>query len=424
MKKLFKGNIVFTKSKDEFTSYEGGYLALEDGKVVYAGMEIPESFKDVEVQDKKEQLIIPSFVDLHLHGPQFANCGIGYDEQLLEWLEKYTFKEESKFSDLEYAEEIWKDLINELWACGTLRSVVFSSRHYEATRSLLNLFIESKLGAHVGKVVMDRNSPDYYIDNTKETIEENLKLIDEFHGKNDKVDVILTPRFVPTCTEEVMDELGKISCEKKIPVQSHINESLGEIAWVKELHPEDESYGAIYERHNLFGRDEKCIMAHCIYNTEKEIDMMDRNFYPVHCPESNANLLSGIMDVKTLLNKGIKVSLGSDISGGQNIFMPRQIALCVQLSKMKGRMEDDISLAISASEAFFMATKNGGDFFGKVGSFEEGFSGDFLIVDVHEIMAPREKRTPTEALEKWLYMGEKYNIKERYIQGEEIKKPF
>jgi guanine deaminase len=418
---VIKGDIIFTKNKDKFEIYENGFLIIADGKVKkvqqkYDGNE--------EIVDRTGKLIIPTFVDLHLHANQYANIGLGNDVELLTWLEKYTYPEEVKFKDLAYAEEIFKKVLIKLWESGSLRSVIYASLYIEASDLMFRLTIESGLSAFVGKINMDRNTPNFYIESTEDSINFSEELIRTYKD-NELVKPIITPRFVPHCTVKSMEGQGQLAKKYDVPVQSHMNESLAENPWVIELHPEYKNSTEIFERYGLFGSNSKTIMAHCIHNTKEEIELMKkRDFYPVHCPESNANLTSGIMDVKGMLEAGLPVSLGSDISGGHHIFMPNQIVLAIQLSKMKARIEDDLTRVLNLSEVFYMATKSGGSFFGKTGSFEEGYSADFLVIDTTSIMAPREVRSPIERLEKFLYIGTECNIDERYIQSRKIERPF
>lgn len=418
---VIKGDIIFTKKKDKFEIYENGFLIIEDGKV----KRIQQEYEGKEkVIDRTGNLIIPTFVDLHLHANQYANCGLGNDVELLTWLEKYTYPEEVKFKDLTYAEEIFKEVLNKLWEAGSLRSVIYASLYKEASELMFKLVIESGLSAYVGKVNMDRNTPDFYIESTEDSIKFSEELIRKYKD-NELVKPIITPRFVPHCTDKSMEGQGQLAKKYNVPVQSHMNESLAENPWVIELHPEYKNSTEVFEKYGLFGSNSKTIMAHCIHNTKEELELMKmRNFYPVHCPESNANLTSGIMDVKGMLEAELPVSIGSDISGGHHIFIPNQIVLAIQLSKMKARMEDDLTRVLSLSEVFYMATKSGGSFFGETGSFEEGYSADLLVIDTTSIMSPREVRSSIERFEKFLYIGTPDNIIERYLHGRKIERPF
>lgn len=422
---IVKGDLLFTKNKDEVEVVENGYLIIEDGLVKDVYETLPSEYANEAIINHEGKLIIPPFVDLHLHAPQYANCGLGTDEELLVWLEKYTYPEEEKFVDPIYRKAIYKNLIRQLWKGGSLRSVIFGSLFKDATEDLMDMLIESGLSAYVGKVSMDRNSPDSYRETTEESIEGMRSFIEKYEGKSSLVKPIVTPRFIPHCTDESLAAHGQMAKDYDIPVQSHLNESLGEVEWIKELYPDSKSYSHVYDAFGLFGSTGKSIMAHVVFNQDVELDLMDnRQVYPVHCPESNANLISGIMDAKGMLARGLSVSMGSDISGGHHLYIPQQIVLAIQLSKMKARMEDDLSKVLTFSEAFFMATKNGGSFFGNVGSFEPGYEGDFLVIDTDKLLTKGEVRDPLERLQKFIYIGSPKAIKERYLRGNKIEKPF
>ena len=420
---IVRGDIIFTKEATKFTIFEDSYLLIDEaGKIEGIVQEIETGR---EYTDHRGKLIIPSFVDLHLHANQFANCGLGNDEELLGWLEKYTFKEEVKFKDLDYAGEIYKQVLNRLWEAGSLRSVIYASLYTKTTSLLFDLALESGLSSYIGKVNMDRNVPEYYSETTEESLAGTREIIERYGQISQLIKPIITPRFVPHCTSESMAGQGKLSIEYNVPVQSHINESKKEIEWVKSLHPEALNYSSVYDEYDLFGEKAPALMAHCIHNTKEEIELMKkRQVYPVHCPESNANLSSGIMAVKKMLEEGLPVSLGSDISGGHHLYLPYQMVLAIQLSKMKGRLEDDMSHVIGLPEAIYMATKSGGSFFGKTGSFETGYSADFLVINTDSLMNIKEERSIKEKLEKFIYIGSAANIEARYLEGKLLEKPF
>lgn len=423
---IIKGDIIYTEKKEGYIVYENSYLVAENGIIKGIYKNLPEKYKKKEIIDRTGKLIIPSFTDIHLHAPQYLNRGVGTDRELMDWLRIYTFPEEEKFGNIKYAEKVWKSLINELWECGSLHSVIFSSIHEKATEKLIELFIESGMSAYIGKVNMDRNTNDTYFEDVEKGMKATENLIKKYEGISEKVKTIITPRFAITCNEKSLKKQGKLSKKYKIPVQSHLNESFGEIEFTMSLFPQYENYSDIYNKNGLFGENgEPSIMAHCIHNKEEEVKLIKKNnVYPVHCPESNANLISGIMDVRSFLDMDVPVCIASDISGGHSLFLPKQIVLGVQLSKMKARFENNLSKVIKNSEAFYMATKNPGSFFGKTGSFEKGYSADFLVINIENIIMDIEKRTIEEKLEKWLYIGSEKNIEERYIKGKIIEKPF
>ncbi|WP_372450510.1 amidohydrolase family protein [Clostridium chauvoei] len=181
---------------------------------------------------------MPGFIDLHFDAPQFANLGLGLDKELIPWLKNYAFPEEAKFKDVNYAKNIYINVIKEIWKQGTTRVVLFSSLHKEGTRVLFDLLIKSGLGAYVGKVNMDRNSPEYLIEDTNQSISDTEDIIKEYIDKSDLVKPIITPRFVPSCTPELMKKLGELSEKYDLLIQSHLSENHLEIEWIKELHRE------------------------------------------------------------------------------------------------------------------------------------------------------------------------------------------
>lgn len=421
-KTIVHGDLVYAKSPKEVSTVKDGYMVIEDSVITYVGKDPVKAASEDTFLDYKGKLIIPGFADLHLHAPQFPNIGLGADMELLPWLEQYTFPEEAKYADVDYAEEVYKRLINQLWSVGTLNSAIFASLHEEATTKLYDLLIESGLGARVGKVNMDRNSPDFYVETTEESIRQTNLFIEKNLSKSDRVKPIVTPRFVPSCTEELMKELGKIAAKHDLPIQSHLDENKDEIEWVCSLHPDSACYSEVYDTFKLFGQ-QPTLMAHCIYCNDDEVKMMsESNVYAVHCPFSNANLISGIMPIKKYMEKGVKVALGSDISGGHEINIAKVMVLSMQLSKMLAVHEQKPDEFLTTPESFFLATKSGGSFFGKRGSFEEGYKGDFLVIDDSDYLI--NERDLMERLEKFLYVSKPSNIIHRYMEGEELAKPF
>ncbi len=420
---VIKGDIVFTKEKERFTIFDDSYLIVEDGVVKKICNSLENIYKDYTLRDYTGKIIIPGFVDIHLHAPQFPNRGLGLDKELIPWLNTYTFPEESKYDDLEYAKVVYTKVIKELWKYGTTRSVVFSSIFKESTKLLLDLFIESGLGAFVGKVNMDRNTSKSLTENTVDSLNDTEEIIKEYKDKSDLVKPIITPRFIPTCSSELLHGLGALAKKYNIPVQSHLNENKDEVLWVKELYPDSNNYASVYDDFGLFGQS-KTIMAHCIYNTDEEIDLMKkRDVFVAHCPYSNFNLSSGIAPIRKYLNAGVNVGLASDISGGDILSIPRIIAGAIQASKMAWLYGDKNLQPLTVPESFYLGTKGGGKFFGNVGSFEEGYEFDALIIDV-ENLNPGKELTTEEKVQQYIYIGNEENIIERYVRGEVVNEPF
>lgn len=419
--KALKGNIIFTPSTESFEIHENSYLVESDGAVYGIFKELPDNLKGIEVDDLGESLIIPGFVDMHFHAPQFQNIGLGLDEELLQWLEKYTFPEEAKYSDDEYAKRLYTNLTKELWRNGTTRVVLFSSIHRRGTEILMDVLDKAGIGAYVGKVNMDRNSPDFYVESTEESLATTEEWILATKDKYDLVKPIITPRFVPTCSEKLMKGLAKLAEKYNLKIQSHLSENEGEIEWVRSLHPEFDSYGGVYDGMGLL--NENTIMAHTIHSSEDEIELLaKRSVFSAHCPNANYNLSSGIMPVRKFIDAGVRVGLGSDVGAGHQIGIYKVMSQAVQASKMKWRESGKVERCLTMSEAFYMGTKGGGEFFGKVGSFEEGYSFDALVID-DEKLGDRSFRSLEERLQRFIYCGDDRNIIKRYVAGKLLSEP-
>lgn len=421
MAKAYQGHILYTKNPDRFEIYENGAVIVEDGRVVEVLKTLPDNLEALEVFDMGDRLIIPGFVDLHFHAPQFPNLGLGLDKELLPWLEDYTFPEEAKYSDLDYAESVYTRVAREIWRQGTTRIVLFSSVHKESTELLMSIFDRAGLGAYVGKVNMDRNCPDFLVETTGQSIEATKAWLDATVNLYPRVKPLITPRFVPTCTSELMQALGDLAAEYKVPVQTHISENQAEVDWVRELHPESEDYATVYEDHGLMG--DKTVLAHCVHNTDAEIEKMAKlGVFAAHCPNANYNLASGIMPVRKFLNAGVKVGLGTDVGAGHKVSIASVMSTAIQASKIAWLNSDRTLAPLSTSEAFYLGTKGGGAYFGKVGSFEPGYEFDALIIDDHRL-GVTEGRTLEERLQRFLYIGDDRDIVTRFVSGDEITEP-
>ena len=419
--KALKGNIIFTSSPEKFTVYENSYLVESKGRVYGIFKELPEELKEIQVDDFGNSLIIPGFVDMHTHAPQFQNIGIGLDEELLEWLNRYTFPEESKYGDEEYAKKVYTNVVKDLCKNGTTRVVLFSSIHKNGTRILMDILDKAGIGAYVGKVNMDRNSPDYYVENTEESLRSTKEWVEETKDRYPIVKPVITPRFVPSCSEKLMKGLAKLAEKYHLKIQSHLSENLGEIDWVKELHPQFDTYGDVYDGMGLLNKD--TVMAHCVLSTEKEIELLSkRNTFIAHCPNANYNLSSGIAPIRKFLDAGVKVALGTDIGAGHQVGIYKVMSQAIEASKMKWLESGRKDKCITMSQVFYMGTKAGGEFFGKVGSFEEGYSFDALVIE-DENLGERDFRSIEERLQRFIYCGDDRNIIRRYVEGRLLPEP-
>ena len=417
--RTYKAHIIDTPLPDAFRILENGYVSVSDeGRVVYIGSQCP--VETGELVDLGDRLLIPAFCDLHLHAPQYRNNGLAMDLELLPWLNKYTFPEEMKFADVDYARRIYSRFVHELWMQGTMRVSVFATVHPEATRLLADLLRKAGLGAYVGLVAMDRNAPDGLRNTAQQAFVETTAL-DRYLGRDGLVRAIVTPRFIPSCSEEMLTALGRLANESGLPVQSHLSENMHEIDWVHQLEPDATCYGDAYHRYGLFGQT-PTLMAHCCYTNPQETQLMRlNNVCIVHCPTSNTNLASGMAPIRHFLNNGIKVALGTDISGGHYMSMLRVIQYAIQTSKIHYAQSQGKMPFLSLAEAFFLATKSGGSFFGKVGCFDLGYDFDALVID--DAYLNFDRYTLPERIERFIYIGDDRDIRMRFCQGRLLPEP-
>ena len=418
---VLKGNICYSESRESIRLLPNSYLVCENGLCAGAFTELPEKYASLPLTDYGDRIIIPGLVDLHLHAPQFAFRGLGMDMELMEWLNTYTFPEESKYADLEYAERAYSLFARHMHLCATTRAAIFSSLHSPATELLMDKMEESGLVSFVGKVNMDRNSPDYYCEESPQaSLEATERWICNTMDKYKNTRPIITPRFIPTCSDELMRGLRTLVEKYNLPVQSHLSENYNEIALVQELCPDARFYGDAYNRFGLFGGDHPCIMAHCVHTGEEELDLIKKNgVFIAHSPLSNSNIASGVAPISKYLANDIHVGLASDVAGGETENMFYSIASSIRASKLRWRLRDQSVKPLSVDQAFYIATVGGGSFFGKVGSFEPGYEFDALVLDDSGLDHPQELSLRSR-LDRCLYLADDRDIKAKYVRGHQL----
>ena len=425
---VIKGNICQTSNPEKLDLYENAFAVCVDGVSHGVFYDLPEKYSSLPLYDYKNALIFPGMVDLHVHAPQYAFRGMCMDLELMDWLNRYTFPEEEKYEDLEYAEEAYGMFVDALKRGATARSCIFATRHRYATELLMNLMEDSGLVSYVGKVNMDRESSEALTEESADiSAYTTFGWINAVKDKFRNTKPILTPRFIPCCTDKLMEELREIQMAYGIPVQSHLSESKGEIDFVKFLRPDNPFYGDSYNEYDLFGKnddintDVMTVMAHCVWSSDEEIELMRKNgVFVAHCPASNMNLTSGIAPIRKYLDIGLKIGLGSDVAGGHSASIFRAITDAIQVSKMYYRMVDEKSKPLVFSEAFYLATKGGGAFFGKAGSFAEGYEFDAIVMDDSVLPHPQELNLG-ERMERAVYLGlDEKNITAKFVAGRKI----
>ena len=419
---ILKGNFIWMPAMDRLEVRENAWLVTSGETVVGIYDQLPPEYAGQPAEDWSGKVIIPAFNDLHIHAPQFLNRGIGYDTRLLDWLDTYTFPLEARFRDLDFARRAWKVFLNRLWAAGTMRFSAFATIHKEAAWALMELTEQSGLRGLVGKVNMDRNSADNLREETAVSLADTEELICRSRAELKHVGFILTPRFVPSTTAKLMDGLGRLGEKYDLPIQSHLSENQSEVAWVAQLHPDIPTYTQVYEHFGLL-RQDKTIMAHAIHLSDGEKALLrDKGVMLAHCALSNTNLSSGIMPLRQDLEQGLRCCVASDVAGGHTANVSRSVTATVQASKLRWLNHPD-QAPLSLTEAFYLATRGAGSFFGQVGAFLPGFAFDALVLRPSALDALVE-RTPFERLEQFLYDGDDRNIAARYCGGELIPQPF
>ena len=407
-----RGDILFAPNEKEVEILEGGYVVIKDGTVTGVFQQLPEKYTGMELRDYQNALIIPAFSDLHIHASQYFQRGIGMDKLLFDWLNDYTFPQEARFADKAYAEAAYSALTEDFIRHGTFHASVFTTIHSDTADVLFQMLEKRRLSAFVGKVSMDRNSPAFLCESTQESVRDTERFLSE-HSGNGRVRPILTPRFAPTCSKELLFGLGRLAKRYDCPMQTHLVESREEVEFTLSLYPEFKSDAEIYLRAGLL--EQPAIFAHVIFPSERDVEILkETNSVCVHCPDATANITAGIMPLVNLSNQGIRIALGSDVGGGHGIPVYRQIARAVQLSKLKEFYEPE-NKRLDLAHAFYLATKSGGAVFGSVGSFEPGYRFDALVIDGLEDVGHR--LTPLERLERFCYIGDDRNIVKRYIDG-------
>jgi guanine deaminase len=414
---ILKGSIAYASSLKEVTYIEDGYIVVENGCIQGVFEQLPERYAGIQVLDYREGIIVPSFSDFHFHAPQYPLLGLGMDLQLMDWLGTYCFKTECKFADPEYARIVYRALAEDLIRHGTTRVCMFSSLHREATIILMEELERVGVTGFVGKVNMDRNAVPYLQENREESIRETLRWLDEC-TKFSKVKPIITPRFIPSCTNELMQALGEIITKFDLPVQSHLSEDLGEVNWVHSLQPGFSDEWEIYNKFHMW--KPKTVMAHCLYCSENERKAIKQSGVTmVHCPDSNTGVRAGVATVRKWLNEGLNITLGSDVAGGCKLSILDVAAEAIRVSKHRWMQTEGEEDYLSVGEAFYLATGAGQKYFDEKPGFHAGAKIHAVVLK-NNFLPDICPTTVKERLERILYLNNKNSISAVYSEGEKV----
>ena len=403
---------------DQVRYVEDGLVIIQEGKIQWFGpwqegqSRLP---TDAELQHYPDQLIVPGFIDTHIHFPQTEMIG-AYGEQLLEWLNTYTFPTEIQFRDASYSEKIAEFFVQELLKNGTTTALVFCTVHPESVDALFNAATTRNMRLIAGKVLMDRHAPEALTDTAETAYTDSKALIEKWHGQGRNLYAI-TPRFAPTSTPEQLQKAGQLKAEyPDVYVHTHLSENKNEIAWVKELFPEREGYLDVYHHYGLTGS--KSVFAHCVHLEDEEWDCMHQTDSAIaFCPTSNLFLGSGLFPLKKTWDKGVKVGLGTDIGAGTSFNQLQTLNEAYKVQQLQGEK-------LSAFEALYHATLGGAKALSlddRLGNFNIGKEADFVVLNLNATALQQLRQSRAKNIEDAFFaltmLGDDRNIAATYVYG-------
>ncbi|QIP93878.1 guanine deaminase [Serratia fonticola] len=395
-----------------------GLLIIRDGRVEWFGdweeghHQIPDS---IRVRDYSGKMIVPGFVDTHIHYPQCEMVG-AYGEQLLDWLNKHTFPAEKRYNDLEYAREMSAFFIKQLLRNGTTTALVFGTVHPESVEALFESARHINMRMIAGKVMMDRNAPDYLLDTPESSYSQTKALIERWHN-NGRLLYAITPRFAPTSSSEQLEMVQRLRQEyPDVYLHTHLSENKDEVAWVKALFPERKSYLDVYHHYGMTGR--KSVFAHCVHLEDAEWDCLHQTQSSIaFCPTSNLYLGSGLFNLPNAWRKKVRVGMGTDIGAGTTFNMLQTLNEAYKIMQLQG-------YRLSAYEAFYLATLGGADALGladTIGNFNLGKEADFVVLEptatpLQQLRYDNSK-TLMDKLFVMMTLGDDRSIYRTYVDG-------
>ncbi|ENW83362.1 guanine deaminase [Acinetobacter sp. NIPH 284] len=404
---------------DQVRYLEDGVLITEQGKIRWFGTwndaqdHLP---INIEIQHYPEQLIIPGMIDTHIHFPQTEMVG-AYGEQLLSWLNTYTFPTEIQFKDKAYASEIAKFFVNELLKNGTTTALVFCTVHPESVDALFEAAEQHQMRLIAGKVMMNRHAPEALCDSADSSYDDSKALIEKWHGQGRALYAI-TPRFAPTSTPEQLERAGQLKAEHPdVYVHTHLSENKDEIAWVKDLFPAQKGYLDVYHHYGLTGQ--RSVFAHCVHLEDAEWQCMHETDSAIaFCPTSNLFLGSGLFPLKKTWQQQVKVGLGTDIGAGTSFSLLQTVNEAYKVQQLQGDK-------LSAYESLYHATLGGAkalDLDDKLGNFNVGKEADFVVLNLKPTALQQLRQSRAKSLEDSLFalftMGDDRNVEATYIYGQ------
>ncbi|NXH30350.1 GUAD deaminase, partial [Myiagra hebetior] len=439
---VFKGTFVHSSASAPMEILHGHLLGVDDnGTIVFVEQadqleELAKTwgFKTSDIRQlSKHEFFMPGLVDTHIHAPQYSFTGTRVDLPLLQWLTSYTFPTEAKYQDSGFAEEVYTRVVRRTLKNGTTTACYFATIHTDS--SLLLADITDKFGqrAFVGKVCMDMNdSVPEYREITADSVQETERFVKELlEKKYPRVQPIITPRFGPSCTEDLLNALGDLAEAHNLHVQSHISENEEEVKLVESMFPAYQNYTELYDKNKLL--TSKTVMAHACHLSEEELKLFSlRGAAIAHCPNSNFSLRSGVLNVRKVLDHNVKLGLGTDVAGGYSASMLDAIRKTMMASNSL-QINKVNETGLTLEEAFQLATLGGSQALGLddvIGNFEVGKEFDALLINTKASDSPFDlfSADDFEVIRRGLMIrklmampwGDDRNISEVYVAGKQV----
>ncbi|MEB6336097.1 guanine deaminase [Serratia rhizosphaerae] len=398
-----------------------GLLLLNQGRIAWFGewqqgaALLPAG---TAVTDYRDKLVVPGFVDCHIHYPQTEMIG-AYGDQLLGWLQRYTFPVEGRFCDAEHAENISAFFLQQLLSNGTTTALVFATVHPQSVDALFTQAAAFNMRLIAGKVMMDRHAPEALLETPAQSYQQTRALIRRWHGKQ-RLGYALTPRFAPTSSPQLLAQVQRLRQEfPDVWLHTHLSENRDEVAWVKELFPQQRNYLDVYHQYGLTG--EKSVFAHCLHLEDAEWQCLcDTRSSIAFCPTSNLFLGSGLFKLQQAWRRKVRLGIGSDVGAGTTFNMLQTLGEAYKVAQLQ-----DYKLA--AGEAFYHATLGGARALAldsHIGNFDVGKEADFVVLDpaVSPLQQLRyaNSRTLDEVLFMLMTLGDDRNVYRTYVDGKVV----
>nr|XP_060618184.1 guanine deaminase isoform X1 [Anolis sagrei ordinatus] len=429
---LFKGTFVHATHASPMDLLPGHLLGVEEsGKIAFLEPADEQEklakkwgFKPSDIRElSNNEFFMPGLVDAHIHAPQYSFAGTRTDLPLLQWLKKYTYPREAQCEDLNLAAEVYTRVVRRTLKNGTTTACYFATIHTDASLLLADIIDKFGQRAFVGKVCMDHNECfQEYKETTTESVKETERFINGvLEKKYARVHPIVTPRFGPSCTEELLRSLGNLAEAHDIHVQSHISECEEEVKLIKNMFLSYQNYTELYDKNKLLTN--KTIMAHGCHLTDEELKMFHlRGAAIAHCPNSNISLCSGLFNAKKVLKHDVKLGLGTDVAGGHSSSMLDAIRKAIMVSNILHITRENEG-GLTLKEVFRLATLGGSKALGLdtiTGNFEVGKEFDALLINSKASDSPFDlfaADSSEDIIQKFLYLGDDRNIEEVYVAG-------